>query len=298
MPALQLKTRFAPSPTGFLHLGHIAHLLYVCGLAARERAQILFRIEDHDQTRCRPEYEEAIIADLKWLGLADPAAEGFDLSHPSRQSTRCSSYEALAKELFDKGLVYGCSCSRKQVALRTHSLQQEGLEIRYDGFCRDRGLPFAGHHGLRLRLPATDVTFVDQRLGPITQNPQTQCGDLQIRERSGLWTYQFAVVADDREASISWIIRGEDILPSTGRQILLAQTLGQTVRPQYFHHPLIVDQSGRKLAKRDRDFAITQRRLRGESPNAILGEAAFAVGLLDHPRDLELIELPNLFKAH
>lgn len=288
-------TRYAPSPTGPLHLGHVAHMLYVWGLARRLGAKVVLRIEDHDRSRCREEFEAGIAEDLAWLGF------GYDnaLTRPSpyRQSDSAERYEAALERLTQTGLVYRCDCSRKRIA--EHSRLGSGGERRYSGYCRDRNVPADQPHGLRVRMDPGAEAFEDGCLGPQRQDPSEQAGDLLIRDRAGNWTYQFAVVVDDLAHGIDVVIRGEDLLESTGRQLRLARLLGATRPPRYFHHPLIVDDAGAKLSKKTAAGALADERRRGRSPQEILGEAAFRVGLaesaapLELDAALELVRLPS-----
>jgi glutamyl-tRNA synthetase/glutamyl-Q tRNA(Asp) synthetase len=264
---IPMRTRFAPSPTGYLHLGHVAHALYVWKVAGEFGAEVIFRMEDHDRGRCRPEFEAAIIEDIAWLGFACHGAM-------TRQSEREAIYQDLALKLQTAGLLYGCACSRKEVLARTGD-SATGEELRYDNHCRDLGLPLEFHTGWRVRLPDTEVAFEDLRLGVMRQRPRTQCGDLLIRDRHGNWTYQFCVVVDDWLQGVNLVVRGEDLLSSTGRQILLGELLGREKPPHYFHHPLIHDaETGKKLSKRDLAHAVRELRHAGVTRETVLREAA------------------------
>ena len=266
-----LTTRFAPSPTGFLHLGHVASALYVWGMARALGARVLLRIEDHDRSRCRPEYEAAILEDLRWLDL-EP-----DVLVP-RQSERNTAYQAALARLHAQGLIYACDCSRKTIEAAGVG---DGRELRYPGTCRDRHLPLTANNvGLRLKVADESIAFTDLLLNRVTQNPAEQCGDYLLRDRHGLWTYQLCVVVDDFEQGVDLVIRGQDLTDSTGRQIQLGRLLGDTKPRKFLHHPLITDATGRKLGKRFFSEAIAKRRAGGTSPQAILGEAAFYVGLV------------------
>lgn len=287
-------TRFAPSPTGYLHLGHLAHMIYVWGLARRLDARVLFRIEDHDRARCRPEYESAILDDLRWLGLTPDL--GFEMNNtsarsPYRQSNCEEAYRGQLDLLARSHRVYACDCSRKQILARTGETTGE---LRYDNHCRDRGLPLRDAYAWRIALPGGAITFDDGFLGEQHQDPQRQCGDLVVRDREGNWTYQFCVVVDDQRDGIDTVIRGEDILGSTGRQILLARMLGRAAPPRFFHHPLITDTTGRKLSKRDFDEGLRDMRRRGISGPEALGLAAHRLGLLSEPTPLPADELSQL----
>lgn len=271
-PPSPLRTRFAPSPTGYLHLGHVAHALHVWKLAGELGAEVIFRMEDHDRGRCRPEFETAIVEDIAWLGFVCQGSM-------SRQSDREAIYRELATKLQKLGLLYGCACSRKEIIERTGE-SGVGEELRYDNHCRDLGLPLDFHTGWRVRLPDSEVRFDDPRLGTLKQNPRQQCGDLLIRDRHGNWTYQYCVVVDDWLQGVDLVVRGEDLLSSTGRQILLGELLGRDKPPRYFHHPLIYDaETGKKLSKRDLAHAVRELRRAGVAPEVVLREAASLSGL-------------------
>ena len=171
-------------------------------------------------------------------------------------------YREALEELRAQGLVYACDCTRRQIAARASS----DVDLRYAGTCRDKRLPLADGLGWRVRLESRLERFVDERLGPQAQNPDEQCGDVLVRDRHGNWTYQFCVVVDDLRQAIDLVIRGEDLLPSTGRQIALARLLGREQPPVFFHHELIMKAPGQKLSKSDHDTAIRDLRRRGAAP--------------------------------
>ena len=222
LPARPL-TRFAPSPTGYLHLGHVANAIWVWGLARALGGRVLLRIEDHDRGRCRPEYERAMLDDLEWLGLEPDLGTPGELAGPSpyRQSDAGDLYQAALERLARAGLVFGCDCTRKGIASTEGDVFNE--ETRYPGRCRARTLTPGPGIGARLMIEAEVERFVDARLGPQAQDPAAQCGDLLLRDRLGQWTYQFAVTVDDRRHGVDLVVRGVDLLPSTGRQIRLAR---------------------------------------------------------------------------
>jgi glutamyl-tRNA synthetase/glutamyl-Q tRNA(Asp) synthetase len=255
-------------------------------------------MEDHDLGRCRRDYEEAIFADLAWIGFThDNSDFRFAVNSTYRQSDASAHFESKLSELIASGQVYACNCSRQEILLRNGDAQAE--ELRYDGYCRTRSIPLdAPDVGLRLQIPNTELQFEDLRLGVQTQTPAAQCGDLLLKDRHGQYTYNFAVVVDDLRQGINLVIRGEDVLHATGRQLWLANKLGGRNTISYFHHPLIRGDNGQKLSKRLLDSAIASRRLAGEDPNALLGEAAHAVGLLQAVRPLTVLELPQLLSTH
>jgi glutamyl-Q tRNA(Asp) synthetase len=258
-----VRTRFAPAPTGWLHLGHVLNAEYVWGSGAT----VLLRIEDHDRERCRPEYDAGILEDLDWLGYVwtPPVV---------RQSERDAIYREAVDVLAAQGLVYGCDCTRRQIEVRGAPARRglgeggtrearEAAELRYAGRCRDRGLPLADGVGWRVRMDPGVETFVDGILGAQKQDPSQQCGDVLIRDRRGNWTYQFAASVDDDRQGIDLVIRGEDLLPSTGRQIRLARLLGRERPAAFRHHPLIMKSPSQKLSKSDGDTGIRDLRARG-----------------------------------
>lgn len=282
-------TRFAPAPTGWLHLGHLVNAVWVWGLARALDGRVLLRVEDHDRTRCRPEFEAGLIEDLEWLGLEPDAG-----MHPVlRQSERCAAYESELRGLEARGLAYGCRCSRKDIAAAVGDAPD--VESPYPGTCRPLGLPVAAGLGVRVLMEPGVEAFEDLRLGPQAQEPARQCGDLQARDRLGHWTYQFGVVVDDRDQGVDLVIRGEDLLGSTGRQLRLARLLGRDAPPRFLHHPLIHRPDGSKLSKANRDTGLRDLRAAGHLPDTLLGEAAARSGLLDRPRPLRASDLASLF---
>ena len=220
---------------------------------------MLLRIEDHDGQRSRREYEESILEDLAWLGfVADGALV--------RQSERGAIYESALERLRRQGLVYACECSRKEIS----AAAVPGNELRYPGTGAARNLQDARGLALRVRLPRSEERFEDLLQGSQLQVPAEQCGDLLARDRHGYWTYQFAVTVDDLEQGINLVVRGIDLLPSTGRQIQLARMLGRAEPPRFMHHLLAMKSSTQKLSKSDRDTGIRELRAAGLSPEEVV----------------------------
>jgi len=284
-----MLTRFAPAPTGYLHLGHVANAIRVWGEARARNGAVLLRIEDHDRERCRPEYETALLDDLDWLGFVPdvfPTSAFRAGPCESRQSNRHDIYLNASDELRKRGLVYACRCTRKTTsevvfgsdAGRRPQRLSSTSEVPYPGTCRDLDLPFSGGVGWRVRLPADSVTFEDLWCGIQTQTPAAQCGDLLIRDRRGNWTYQFVAAVDDHLQGITDVIRGVDLLPSTGRQILLARLLGRGTPATFAHHPLIMKSPTQKLSKSDRDTGIRDLRAAGWTAARVITTAAQRIG--------------------
>ncbi|MDA0204612.1 MAG: glutamate--tRNA ligase family protein [Acidobacteria bacterium] len=266
------RTRYAPSPTGYLHLGHVAHMLYVWGAARAFGAEVIVRMEDHDRGRCRPEFEAAILEDMDWLGFVP--ANVLERRSPYRQSDCEDRYEAALERLKRQAHVYRCSCSRKQIAARV--LPSADGELPYDGLCRNLE---STKGGIRIELGGGAEFFLDGLLGEQSQDPSVQCGDLLLRDRSSQWTYQFAVTVDDLIQDVDLVVRGEDLLPSTGRQIRLGKLLGREQAALFVHHPLIRDDDGGKLSKKEASAPIRETRRKGVPPQQVLGSAAQRVGL-------------------
>jgi glutamyl-tRNA synthetase/glutamyl-Q tRNA(Asp) synthetase len=290
-----MRTRFAPAPTGFLHLGHVANALYVWGIGARFGAEVLLRVEDHDRQRSRRDYESALLDDLDWLGFVPdhfPTDVFRGGACESRQSDRTAIYMQRARALIDRGLVYGCTCSRQQV------MAASGSDARvYPGTCRDRGIAPAEGVTWRVRLAAGRESFDDLLTGPHTQEPSIDTGDVVVRDRRGNWTYQFCVVVDDFLQDVDLVVRGEDLLPSTGLQIALAGLLGRSTPPGFAHHPLIMKRSGQKLSKSDGDTGIRELRAAGWRAEDVIGAAAYQVGLTEHARPVAARGAAQLFSA-
>ena len=266
------RTRFAPAPTGLLHLGHVVSALYVWGFGHAMGAEVLLRIEDHDRQRSRPEFERALLDDLDWLGFVpDRFRTDAFRAGPchSRQSDRGPVYARAAEQLAAQGVLYACDCSRQQ--------RERAREITFEteqacpGGCEARGLPLAGPVSWQVRLPAEPQRFIDLLRGPLAQVPART---VAIRDRLGNWTYQFAVTVDDLDQQIDLVIRGEDLLGSTGTQLGLAGLLGRAVPPVFAHHPLVMHSADRKLSKSDGATGIRALREAGWPASAVIEEAA------------------------
>ena len=292
-PQRSFLTRFAPAPTGYLHLGHVANAIRVWGEARARKGAVLLRIEDHDRERCRPEYEAALLEDLDWLGFVPDVYPTWAFRAgpcESRQSDRLGLYQNVAEQLTRRGLVYACRCTRKDLAVSENAKRRRESfstkktpdvfsgELPYRGTCRELGLPFDGPVGWRVRLPPDSITFEDRWCGVQMQTPAAQCGDLLIRDRLGNWTYQFVAAVDDHLQGITDVIRGVDLLSSTGRQILLARLIGRETPAVFAHHPLIMKSPTQKLSKSDRDTGIRDLRAAGWTASRVIATAAERIG--------------------
>ena len=245
------RGRFAPSPTGPLHLGSLTTALGGWLDARAHGGEWLVRIEDVDTPRTVPGADQLILEQLKAYGLE------WD-EEPTWQSGGNSLYQKVLDQLIAKDLIYGCQCSRKQIE---DALHQAGLSIEpnqeliYPGTCREQHLSIE-NHALRMRLPENCVIdFVDRRLGKQSQDLNRQVGDFVLRRADGLFTYQLAVVVDDQAQGVTHVVRGADLLSNTARQIYFQQCLGYST-PNYLHSSLVTNEVGEKLSKQTQASAI------------------------------------------
>ena len=269
--------RLAPSPTGLLHLGHARTFLVAWWRARQVGGRLLMRLEDLDGPRAKPEMGEASLRDLAWLGL--------DWDGPDYvQSTGVDEIAAAAERLAQRGLAYACVCSRGDVRTAQSAPQLGEQEPRYPGTCRDRYASLAAAEktgkppGPRLRVADGTVAVTDGLLGEHNFDVQAEVGDFLIAKRDRAPAYQLAVVVDDARQAVTEVVRGEDLLPSTARQRLLQQALDLPA-VRYLHVPLVLDESGRRLAKREDDLSLAELRAGGTDPRAIVAWAAQSCGI-------------------
>ena len=283
--------RFAPTPSGRLHLGNILCCLLAYLSARSKGGRFLLRIEDVDIPRCPRYLADQCMEDLRWLGFTWDEL-------PLFQSDRGEVYQQFFDRLTALGLTYPCFCTRAQL----HAAQAPNLgdhEPVYAGTCarltpEEIALRGATRRpAMRMRVPGRDVTVQDGHFGAFTENLARDCGDYIIRRSDGLWGYQLACVVDDALSGVTEVVRGRDILFSTPRQMELLRTLGFPV-PDYYHIPLLMDSAGRRLAKRDRDLDLTALAKR-MTPEQILGMLAFSAGILPENRPAGLEELTRVF---
>ena len=283
--------RFAPTPSGRLHLGNILCCLLAYLSARSQGGRFLLRIEDVDIPRCPKRLADACIEDLTWLGFTwdEP---------PLYQSQRGDIYQRHFDQLTALGLTYPCFCTRAQL----HAAQAPNLgdhEPVYSGACAHLTSEEIAQRALtrrpamRMRVPDLDVSVHDGHYGAFTENLARDCGDYIIRRSDSLWGYQLAVVVDDALTGVTEVVRGRDILFSTPRQIELFHTLGYAA-PSYYHIPLLTDSQGRRLAKRDKDLDLTVLS-KTLTPEAILGMLAFSAGVIPENRPMGLEALVKAF---
>ena len=276
-------TRFAPAPTGFLHLGHLANALYVWGVGRASGGRVLLRIEDHDRQRSRPAFETALLDDLDALGLAadEPSTKALRAGPSDHRQSDCGPvYAAALDGLRERGLAYACDCARTTFATFEATRGRSWSGPGCPGGCRARGLAEGDGIGVRVALGAGQEAWTDLLVGPISDDPVAG-GDLLVRDRHGNWTYGFCVVVDDLRHGVNLVIRGRDLLGSTASQIRLGRLLGREGPPAFLHHGLIRRPDGSKLSKADGDTSVRSLLAAGRTPAELLGEAAAAVGLGD-----------------
>ena len=265
------RGRFAPSPTGDLHLGSAAAALFCAAAARRAQGELILRLEDLDQPRVIPGKAAAILDDLRWLGVTwhEGPREGGPAA-PYVQSQRLALYEAAINLLAARGLTYRCDCSRAEIA-RVASAPHAGEEgPRYPGTCRPHGMrerAFRRPPAVRLAVPEDDrarVELDDAVLGPLREHVGELTGDFVLRRGDGVFAYQLAVVVDDLAMGITEIVRGADLASSAPRQILLARLLGGAP-PRFAHIPLLLGPDGARLAKRAPGMTLRDQRAAGRS---------------------------------
>ncbi len=272
---MKVRTRFAPSPTGRLHIGGVRTALFNYLFARKHGGSFILRIEDTDRARSRPEFEHSILSDLHWLGLGWD--EGPDKSNngygPYRQSERIHLYRELARKLLAKNLAYKCYCTVERLKELKEKQIRAGEPPRYDGACRGlKTAPANARPVLRFLIPDREIRFADLIHGPRVFNPGA-FGDFIIMTPDDVPTYNFASAVDDGLMEISHVLRGDDHLSNTPRQILLMEALGFKA-PAYAHMPLVIGPDRKPLSKRDAGVGIDDLRDKGFVPPALLNAAA------------------------
>lgn len=296
-----VKGRFAPSPTGRMHLGNVFCALLSWLSAKSKDGEWLLRIEDLDPQRSRKEYAIQLMDDLEWLGLA------WD-NEPVWQSRRSDIYEYHLKRLHDMGLTYPCYCTRADI-MATQAPHESDGRVVYKGTCRpkqpdvsDKSLNSLPPATTRMMVPDELIPFCDGHYGRHDINLTEHCGDYIVRRKDGAWAYQLAVVVDDALMGVTEIVRGRDLLLSSPQQIHLRQVLfpeatttASISKLQFFHHPLICNEHGQRLCKRDKSMDLGYLRDRSTDPKAIIGLLAHLAGLLPEPMHASPQELLSSF---
>ena len=277
--------RFAPSPSGRIHLGNILCCLLAWLSARQKGGKVILRIEDLDAARCPRKYAVQMLEDLRWLGLNwDEGPEIGGPDGPYFQSERTALYQAALEKLAAQGLVYPCFCTRAELHAASAPHREDGQTI-YPGTCRHLTAEAATERArtrrpaLRLRVPEETWGFTDGHMGSYHEDLTRDCGDFLLRRSDGLFAYQLAVVVDDAAMGVTEVVRGGDLLDSTPRQLYLYHLLGLTP-PAFYHFPLLLAPNGRRLSKRDADAGLEELRPQ-MTAETLLGKLAFLGGF--HP---------------
>lgn len=296
------RGRFAPTPSWLLHLGNAGTAL-LAWLQVRSRGgEIVMRIEDLDRPRCKPEWTERSLNDMKWLGLDwDEGPDAGGPFGPYEQSRRGSLYEEALGKLTEQGMLYRCYCSRADLlslAGAPHGLTAEGPA--YPGTCRALSAEERAQRerektpSLRFAMPDRTTVFEDGIAGPV-RFPPGAGGDFVVKRADGIVGYQLAVVVDDAAMGITDVLRGWDLLDSTPRQLMLFEALGEEA-PRYAHAPLLLGPDGKRLAKRHGDIAVSALREEGVRAENVVGLLGWLYGLLDRPEPACAGELIGCFE--
>ncbi|MEY8403688.1 tRNA glutamyl-Q(34) synthetase GluQRS [Oscillospiraceae bacterium 44-34] len=283
--------RFAPSPSGRMHIGNLWSCLLAWLAARSEGGGMTLRLEDLDPDRCRPEHCAQVMRDLEWFGLDWDGA-------PVYQSQRTEIYAEAFRRLEQQGLIYPCFCTRAERLAASAPHRSDGAVV-YNGRCgrltegERRVLAEIRRPAWRVRVSETEVSFTDLLQGEYREKLTRDCGDFILRRSDGVYAYQLAVVVDDAMMGVNQVVRGGDLLSSTPRQLWLQERL-ELPRPEYGHLPLLLAPDGRRLAKRDRDQELGQLREQYAAPE-LVGRLAFAACLIDRPDPITPRELLPLF---
>lgn len=296
-----IRGRFAPSPSGRMHLGNIFSAVLSWLFVRTEGGTLVLRVEDLDPQRCRREYADQLYEDLMWLGLDYEEGAYRGGPHASYfQSKRGDFYRRALEQLDNQGLLYPCFCTRAELHVAEAPHRSDGTLI-YPGTCACLSQKEAAQRALtispalRLRVPSETIGFLDGCCGWYEEQLALECGDFILCRKDGVAAYQLAVVVDDAAMDITQVVRGRDLLSSTPRQLLLYRLLGLKP-PVFFHIPLLLSPSGRRLSKRDGDLDIGCLR-KYFRPEDLFGRIAFLLGWISHIEPITLSELSTLFSV-
>ena len=278
--------RFAPTPSGRMHLGNVFAAL-VAWLSVRSQSgALVLRMEDLDTQRTSSDFAQILRDDLLWLGL------NWD-EETAPQSQRTAVYDRYFEKLMDEGLLYPCYCTRSQLHSVNAPHLSDGTYV-YPGTCRNlTEIPAGRKPAWRVIVPDKEWRFHDFVQGDYALNLATGCGDMVVRRADGVYVYQLAVTVDDGEAGVTEVVRGMDLLSSAPRQMYLQEKLGFS-HPVYGHVPMLLAPDGRRLSKRDKDLDLGVLRQR-ITPEALIGTLAFAAGLIDRSTPISAAELASVF---
>jgi glutamyl-tRNA synthetase len=286
------RVRMAPSPTGYFHVGSARAALFNWFFARQHGGTLVLRIEDTDEARSRPEWTEGIISAMTWLGMTPDAG-------PFLQSAEGVAHQAAIEALWSSGALYACACTRDEIDARVKERAAAGDPTPgYDGFCRDLGLPRGEGRALRFRTPAVGTLTVDDLVRGAVEFPLSALEDFVCVRGDGSPLFALANAVDDRTMAMTHVIRGEDLLPSTPRQVLLWEALnraeGRELAPPFYAHlPLLVNEQGKKLSKRRDPVAVELYREQGYLPVAFRNYLAL---LGWSPGDEEIVPVETLIE--
>ena len=287
MDELKPVGRFAPTPSGRMHLGNVFAALIAWASVRSRDGEMVLRMEDLDTQRTSSEFGEILRQDLAWLGLS------YDRETPP-QSLRSEVYDQYFERLRELGLLYPCYCTRSQLHSVNAPHLSDGTYV-YPGTCRNLTDPPAGRKpAWRVMVPDKLWAFVDRVQGHCALNLSTDCGDMVVRRADGVYVYQLAVTVDDGEAGVTEVVRGMDLLSSAPRQMYLQELFGFP-HPDYAHVPMLLAPDGRRLSKRDRDLDLGELR-KHVSPETLIGTLAFSAGLIDRREPISARELAAQFR--
>lgn len=281
--------RFAPSPSGRMHLGNVFSAMLAWLSVRSQNGEMVLRIEDLDPDRCRPEYAETLKDDLRWLGL------DWDREQ-TPQSLRTAAYAREFDKLADLGLVYPCYCTRGELHAASAPHASDG-RVLYAGTCRHlteaQRAEKTKKPAWRLAVPDRVYGYTDGLQGYYEENLAAACGDFIIRRADGVYAYQLAVVTDDGDGGVTQVVRGMDLLDSTPRQLYLYELLGLKA-PEFYHVPLLTAPDGRRLSKREKDLDLGALR-KTHTPEQLLGKLAHLAGVLERPEPASAKEIAAVF---
>ena len=290
IPKQPVVGRFAPTPSGRMHLGNVFAAMLAWLSVRSQGGGMVLRMEDLDTQRTSEEYAQILREDLLWLGL------DWD-TETQPQSLRGQVYQAYFDQLEERGLLYPCYCTRSQLHSVNAPHLSDGTYV-YPGTCRDltaaQRSAFPRSPSWRVKVPDRLWQLEDRVQGHYQENLCTDCGDMVVRRADGVYVYQLAVTVDDGESGITEVVRGMDLLSSAPRQMYLQELFGFS-HPTYAHVPLLVASDGRRLSKRDKDLDLGQLR-KDLSPEKLLGILAWSGGLIDTPCRISARELASVFR--
>lgn len=306
-----MKGRFAPSPSGRMHLGNVYAALLSWLSVKKKGGSWVLRIEDLDPQRCKLDYALQLEDDLRWLGLDwdEGGTENRGSCGPYLQSQRSEIYEDFLERLRRTGLTYPCTCTRADI-MATQAPHESDGRIVYKGTCRPANIPAIASNAVRasvpdgspsglsaatrLYVPDKAITFTDGHYGAQSVNLATHCGDFILRRKDGAWAYQLAVVVDDALMGITEVVRGRDLLLSASQQLYLYDILSLNA-PEFIHFPLLCNEAGQRLSKRDKSLDMGELR-QTYTPEQIIGRIAYFAGQTDCIEPMNAQELLKLFE--